>query len=66
MQKMSYIDQATAKQFDEMIGHEAYFDNVNSVQCILHTASWKANINKTWRNVCRSSNSDKKWCSGCT
>jgi hypothetical protein len=47
MQKMSYIDQATAKQFDEMIGHEAYFDNVNSVQCILHTASWKANINKT-------------------
>jgi hypothetical protein len=37
LQKTSYIDQATAKQFDETIGRKAYFDNVNSVQCILQT-----------------------------
>jgi hypothetical protein len=34
---MSYINQATAKQFDETIGRKAYFDNVNSVQRILQT-----------------------------
>jgi hypothetical protein len=37
LQKMSYIDQATAKQFGETIGCKAYFDNVNSVQRILQT-----------------------------
>jgi hypothetical protein len=36
-QKTSYIDQATAKQFDKTIGHKAYFDNINSVQHIFQT-----------------------------
>ena len=37
MQKTSYINQVTMKQFDETIGCKAYFDNVNSVQRILQT-----------------------------
>lgn len=35
LQKTSYIDQSTAKEFDDAIGRKAYVDNVNSVERIL-------------------------------